>query len=157
MTFVWGQPDGMGQTVDASIAESVFGMLEVPLGERDEVRCVNFHPFFQRIPPNPGARKKRPWEESSSLWEGGWGGKIWREVLPKGRWKLIHYFISARFHGLTRPYLSGKWWFTMREASIKKRVNTRYTIWSLKNNQLHNFWVPYEVSMWVFQNPTGVP
>ena len=28
--FSRGHPDGMGQTVDASIAESVFGMLEVP-------------------------------------------------------------------------------------------------------------------------------
>ena len=56
--------------------------------------------FFQKIPPNLRERNQVSCGR-------GWGGKIWREVLPKGPWKPIQYFISARFHDLIRPYLSG--------------------------------------------------
>ena len=69
--FSRGHPDGMGQTVDASIAESVFGMLEVPRVGRKGFfvpRCVNFHPFFQRNSlPKLGEKKNKNVRERNQV------------------------------------------------------------------------------------------
>ena len=63
----------MGQTVDASIAESVFGMLEVPLGERDEVSICQLPSFFSKNSSQPRCPQKTSVRGIKFLVGGGGG------------------------------------------------------------------------------------